>query len=317
MNEIEMYRRMVTIRRAEEEVGAMYKRGEIPGPVHLYIGQEAVAAGVCSELNDADWITSTHRGHGHFLGKGGDLAGMFAELLGRESGICKGKGGSMHVADVGRGMLGANGIVGGGIGIACGAALAAQVRGKGEVSVAFFGDGAANQGVLMEAMNVAALWRLPLIFVCEANGYSEFSKTESVSAGRIGDRPRAFGVPVEELDGNDVFAVQAAARKHVDRARRGNGPAFLMATTYRVRGHVETEHTFLQRPYRTDEEVSAWRERDPLTLARKNLIARGATDAATLDRADREVEAAIEAALKSALAAPDPAPESALEHMFA
>lgn len=245
---LNLYRQMQLIRVAEQRLGEAYKQGEIPGPVHLYIGQEAIAVGVCAHLLNTDWITSTHRGHGHFLAKGGDVQAMFAELYGKASGICKGKGGSMHVADVSKGMLGANGIVGGGLGIATGAALAAQLGGCGAVSVAFFGDGASNQGVLMESMNIAALWKLPLIFVCEANGYSEFSATATVTAGNIADRPRAFGIEAHEVDGNDVVAVSTLAQDCIERARAGKGPSFIVASTYRIRGHVETEQSILQRP---------------------------------------------------------------------
>ena len=309
-----LYRQMLLIRAAEQRLGDAYKQGEIPGPVHLYIGQEAVAVGVCTHLRDADWITSTHRGHGHFLAKGGDLQAMFAELYGKASGICKGKGGSMHVADVGKGILGANGIVGGGIGIATGAALAAQLGSSQTVSVAFFGDGASNQGVLAESMNIASLWKLPLIFVCEANGYSEFSTTASVTAGHIADRPRSYGIEVHEVDGNDVVAVSQAAKACVDKARAGQGPSFIQASTYRIRGHVETEQSILQRPYRTEEEIEAWKARDPLVKARKRLLEiRSEGEVLALES---EVEASVQVAFEKAQSAEDPAPWTAQQDMF-
>lgn len=219
-----LFRRMLLIRKAEERLARDFKTGELPGSVHLYIGQEAVATGVCAHLDDSDWIASTHRGHGHFLAKDGDPFAMFAEIRGRSTGICGGMGGSMHVADISRGILGANGIVGGGIGLAVGAALAAQLDGKGRVAVAFFGDGAAAQGVLAEALNIAALWKLPLLLLCENNGYSEFSPTQSVIAGSIAERGVPFGVPSLAVDGNDVVAVWEAAHEAVERARNGGGP---------------------------------------------------------------------------------------------
>lgn len=219
----ELYRRMLLIRRMEERLAEVVSSGELPGAVHLYIGQEAVAAGVCVHLDDHDWIASTHRGHGHFLAKGGEPHAMMAEILGRDTGICRGKGGSMHVADFARGILGANGIVGGGIGLAVGAALAAQLDGQGRVAVAFFGDGGANQGVVMEALNLAAIWKLPLLLVCENNGFSEFSPTATVTAGEIAARAHPFGLPGVVVDGNDVLAVWEAAGKAVGRARTGHG----------------------------------------------------------------------------------------------
>ena len=274
---LELYRRMLLIRRMEERLGEVVKTGELPGPVHLYIGQEAVAVGVCSHLGDRDWITSTHRGHGHFLAKGGDPHAMIAEILGRDTGICHGKGGSMHVADFGRGILGANGIVGGGIGLALGAALAAQLDGQGRVSVAFFGDGGANQGVIMESLNIAAIWKLPLLLVCENNGFSEFSPTASVTAGDIAARAAPFGVPGVTVDGNAVLEVRRVAGEAVERARRGDGPTLIEALTYRWRGHVETEASFLSGKYRGEEEIARWRERDPIERLRGPPLEAGPT----------------------------------------
>ena len=312
---LKLYQKMVLIRRMEERLVEMKKSGSIPGSVHLYIGQEAVAVGVCAHLGDSDWIASTHRGHGHFLAKGGDPAAMVAEIFGRASGICGGKGGSMHVADFRRGILGANGIVGGGIGIATGAALASQLDGKGKVAVAFFGDGAANQGVLMEALNLAALWKLPLILVCENNGFSEFSPTRTVTAGKIVDRARPYGVEGVVVDGNDVLEIWRVAGSSVDRARRGAGPTLIEALTYRTRGHVETEETFLSTSYRDEAEVEAWRARDPIKGYALKLAAAGVTTA-ELGAIEQRVMQQVEAAYASAAEAPWPAPDAAYHHMF-
>jgi pyruvate dehydrogenase E1 component alpha subunit len=309
-----MYRSMLLIRRMEERLGEVVKTGELPGPVHLYIGQEAVAVGVCACLGNRDWIASTHRGHGHFLAKGGDPRAMIAEILGRETGICHGKGGSMHVADFSRGILGANGIVGGGIGLALGAALAAQLDGEGRVSVAFFGDGGANQGVIMEALNIAAIWRLPLLLVCENNGFSEFSPTASVTAGEIAARAEPFGVPGVTVDGNDVVEVRRVAAEAVERARRGAGPTLIEARTYRWRGHVETEASFLSARYREDEEIARWRERDPIARLHAALLAGGAGQA--LDEIAAQVETVTGQAFDAAAADPLPPESSAFADML-
>jgi len=309
-----LYRSMLLIRRMEERLGEVVKTGELPGPVHLCIGQEAVAVGVCACLGDRDWIASTHRGHGHFLAKGGDPRAMIAEILGRETGICHGKGGSMHVADFSRGILGANGIVGGGIGLALGAALAAQLDGEGRVSVAFFGDGGANQGVIMEALNIAAIWRLPLLLVCENNGFSEFSPTASVTAGEIAARAEPFGVPGVTVDGNDVVEVRRVAAEAVERARRGAGPTLIEARTYRWRGHVETEASFLSARYREDEEIARWRERDPIARLHAALLAGGAGQA--LDEIAAQVETVTGQAFDAAAADPLPPESSAFADML-
>jgi TPP-dependent pyruvate/acetoin dehydrogenase alpha subunit len=206
-----LYESMVLIRRVEERLRDDSAAGKLPGAVHLYIGQEAIAAGVCAHLSARDYATSTHRGHGHFLAKGGDVRAMMAEIWGKREGICRGMGGSMHVADISKGILGANGIVGAGLSIATGAAFGAQLDGDGKVSVCFFGDGASNQGALMECLNVSTLWRLPVLFVCENNGFSEFTPAAQVTAGRIADRARAFSMPAVEVDGNDVTDVWRAA----------------------------------------------------------------------------------------------------------
>jgi acetoin:2,6-dichlorophenolindophenol oxidoreductase subunit alpha len=303
-----LFRRMLLIRKAEERLAHDFRSGELPGPVHLYIGQEAIAVGFCAHLCDSDWITSTHRGHGHFLAKGGDLQAMFAEILGRSAGICGGMGGSMHVADTAKGIIGANGIVGGGIGLSVGAALAAQLDDEGRVAVAFFGDGAAAQGVLSEALNIGALWKLPLILVCENNGFSEFSPTEKVIAGRIADRGAAYGVPSRVVDGNDLMAVWQTAHGAINRARSGNGPTLVEAHTYRFHGHVEGEETFLKSAYRTREEIEEKRLHDPLARLQSDLEQRGVLDKATAARLRSEVEKEVEIAAERARQHPWPSP---------
>jgi TPP-dependent pyruvate/acetoin dehydrogenase alpha subunit len=312
----DLYRKMVLIRYMEERLGEIQKTGALPGPVHLYIGQEAVAVGLCAYLTDRDWIASTHRGHGHFLAKGGDPKAMAAELYGRVDGICKGKGGSMHVADFSKGIIGANGIVGGGIGLTTGAALAAQLDGQGDVAVAFFGDGAANQGVLSEALNLSALWKLPLILVCENNGFSEFSPTDTVTAGRIVERGRAYGAATIEVDGNDIKAMLEAAQQAVDRARSGQGPTLIEAQTYRLRGHVEYEVTFLSRAYREQAEVDVWATRDPVVRARAYLQEQGMA-VKDIEALEAQVLAEVDAAFEFADKSPWPEVSSAMEDIFA
>jgi pyruvate dehydrogenase E1 component alpha subunit len=311
----QMYRRMLLIRRMEERLGEVVKSGELPGPVHLYIGQEAIAVGVCAHLTDRDWIASTHRGHGHFLAKGGDPRAMIAEILGRDTGICRGKGGSMHVADFSRGILGANGIVGGGVGLALGAALAAQLDGERRVSVVFFGDGGANQGVIAEALNMAAIWKLPLLLVCENNGFSEFSPTATVTAGEIAARAQPFGVPGFAIDGNDVQHVWGVAGTAVARARNGDGPTLIEARTYRWRSHVETEASFLSSKYREEEEIARWRQRDPIERLRVALVGAGLAQS-QLDAIAAQVDEIVQQAFTTAAADPLPAESSAFIHML-
>jgi len=310
-----MFERMLVIRETEEYLAAQFKAGELPAGVHLYIGQEASGVGICAHLTDDDWITSTHRGHGHFLAKGGDPYSMIAEIHAKADGICGGFGGTMHVADVSRGILGANGIVGGGLGIATGAAFAAKLEGKGKVAVCFFGDGAANQGTFMEAMNVASLWKLPLLLVCEHNGWSEFTRSEVATSGRIIDRAKPFAIPGFEADGNDVAAVWRAAGSALEVVRAGEGPALLVTYTYRTRGHVEAEVNFLSQPYRSEEEVAGWVAKDP--------IERGAALLAESDIAEEEitairsrVKAEIERMAARAKASDDPDPARVCSMMF-
>ncbi len=264
---IEMHRRMLVIRGFEQRVAALYRDGEVPGFVHLSIGQEAAAVGACWPLGPADVITSTHRGHGHCLAKGLDPVGMFAELMGKDQGSNRGRGGSMHIADPTVGIFGANGIVAAGLPIAAGAATAAQLKDEGAVAVAFFGDGAPAQGAFHEAVNLAAVWQLPVIFFCENNGYAEFSPTANQHAASLEARATGYGIPYVAVDGNDAVATAAAMDEVVQAARTGLGPAFVEAATYRWHGHYEGD----PERYRSAEERHAWEERDPLLAHERRL----------------------------------------------
>ena len=311
-----MYRDMAAIRLFEEQVNELYRGAKMPGLAHLYIGEEAVAVGVCSALRRDDYITSTHRGHGHCLAKGADPALMFAELLGREPGYCRGKGGSMHIADHANGNLGANAIVGGSTGIATGAAFSAKRRGTDQVAVCFFGDGALGQGLLYEVMNMASLWALPVIYVCENNLYNEYTHYLEATAGSILVRPQAFGIESREVDGQDVRTVFAATAELVTRARAGGGPAFLLCNTYRYHGHHvgDVDRAY----YRSKDEEQLWQtERDPLTLHGQWLIEQGLADAQMLQTIRDEVLAVIERGVEFALAAPFPDPSEVTEDVFA
>jgi TPP-dependent pyruvate/acetoin dehydrogenase alpha subunit len=313
---LEMYRGMATIRQFEEQVNDLYRGAKMPGLAHLYIGEEAVAVGVCSALRRDDWITSTHRGHGHCLAKGADVALMFAELLGREPGYCKGKGGSMHIADHANGNLGANAIVAGSTGIATGAAFSAKARGTDSVAVCFFGDGALGQGILYEVMNMASLWSLPVIYVCENNLYNEYTHYLETTAGAILDRPRAFGVQALEVDGQDVRAVHAAATQLVDRARRGEGPAFLLCNTYRYHGHHvgDVDRGY----YRSKEEEEQWQQaRDPIALLGAWLVEQRLADPDALAAIEAEARDEVAQGVEFALAAPFPTPSEVTEDVFA
>jgi pyruvate dehydrogenase E1 component alpha subunit len=298
---------MVRIRLFEETLAELYRQRRLVGVVHLSIGQEATAVGVCSALRDGDQITSTHRGHHHMLARGLDPQRMFAEILGRAGGYCGGKGGSMHVSAPAEGAVGANGIVGGGIAHAVGLALAAQRLGSGGVAVAFFGDGAANQGVLYESLNLAVLWRAPVVFVCENNGYTEFTPTDAVTAGEsIAGRAAGFGLPATPVDGDDVVAVRAAAEEAVERARSGGGPSFLECRTTRWRGHHEGEESYAK-PYR---ELVA--PADPIDRLEHALGAPGLRAAI-----EAEERAVVEAALAAAESQPEPPAARAFEDVFA
>lgn len=313
-----MLERMLLIRRVEERLGDEFKAGSLPGGVHLYIGEEAIAVGVCAHLEDSDWITSTHRGHGHFLAKGGDPRAMIAEVYGRKTGICRGMGGSMHVADVSKGILGANGIVGAGISLATGAALAAQLDARGGVAVCFFGDGAAGQGVLMEALNVSALWKLPTVLVCENNGYSEYTPSATVTAGVIAERARPYGVPGVVVDGNDLVAVWTAAGNAISRARRGEGPTLIEAHTYRMRGHLEAEEAFLAGgSYRSREEIEQWKSRDPIDRFSARLQSEGMVSAPELEQMEQRVRATVQSAVEFAEQSELPDNAQVFDCMFA
>ncbi|QUH03810.1 thiamine pyrophosphate-dependent dehydrogenase E1 component subunit alpha [Saccharopolyspora erythraea] len=297
------YRTMRTIREFEERVHEEFAKGDIPGFVHLYAGEEASATGVCTHLDDRDSIASTHRGHGHCIAKGVDVTEMMAEIYGRRTGACKGKGGSMHIADLSKGMLGANGIVGGGPPLICGTALAAKQQGTGGVGVAFFGDGASNQGSTLEAMNLASVWNLPAVFVAENNGYAEATAaTWSVAADNIADRAAGFGMPGVIVDGFDFFAVHEAAGEAVQRARDGGGPTLIEVKLTRYYGHFEGD----QQTYRGDEVARARAELDCLKTFRSRVTAAGQLTDEQLDAVDREVAELIDHAVAAALEAPKP-----------
>ena len=313
---LSLYRRMVRIRVFEEKVQELHKLGKLPGFVHVYVGEEAVAVGACSVLRDTDHITSTHRGHGHCIAKGADVAPMMAELFGRADGYCRGKGGSMHIIDTSLGILGANGIVGGGIPMATGSALADSVLDRDGATICFFGDGAANQGVLLEALNLAAIWKLPIIYLCESNQYMEFTPTTDLTAGRIYRRAEPFGVVGQEVDGNDVLEVRRVVGEAVERARRGEGPTLIEAITYRYSGHSEGESAFVS-AYRTEEEIERWKARDPITSLRDRILAEEAATVADLDAIDEQERLSVEAAVRFAEASPYPAAEEAFQHLFA
>ncbi len=298
-----MFRTMVTIREFEEAAGRLAEQAKIPGAVHLYAGEEAVAVGVCSHLETTDTITSTHRGHGHCIAKGGDVKFMLAELLGKSSGYCRGKGGSMHIADLDLGILGANGIVGGGPPIAIGAAFAAQYRGTGGVSVCFSGDGSTNEGTWHESLNFAALFDLPAVFVIENNHWGEFTPQDKQgSITRLSDRAAAYGIPGVTVDGQDVLAVHEAAGEAIERARAGDGPTLLECDTYRFYNHTGRS----EGDPRPEEERAAWRKRDPLTILRGVLEERAILSGESADRITEEVQREIEAAITFAEEAPYP-----------
>ncbi len=302
-----MYRQMLRIRTFEDHANQLYLTAKMPGLTHMYSGQEAVAVGICEALEVTDRITSTHRGHGHCVAKGGEFKEMFCELLGKAEGYCRGKGGSMHIADQAHGNLGANAIVGGSMGIATGAAFSAKYLGNNEVAVCFFGDGATAQGLMYELMNMASLWKLPVIYACENNGYSEYTATAEVVSGSITARAEAFGIEAHQVDGQNVLAVNELAEKLVARCRKGEGPFFIELSTYRYHGHHvgDINRTY----YRSKEEERLWKEeRDPITLFAAHLTAEKIATREELDAIAAEVGADAQAALDYALAAdyPDP-----------
>ena len=310
---LDAYRTMRAIREFEERVHREFATGEIPGFVHLYAGEEASAAGVCGNLDDRDTIASTHRGHGHCIAKGVDVSEMMAEIYGRRTGSCHGKGGSMHIADLSKGMLGANGIVGGGPPLICGTALAAKIKGTGGVSVAFFGDGGSNQGTTLESMNLACVWNLPAIFVAENNGYAEAtSSTWSVASDNIADRAAGFGMPGVIVDGFDFFAVHEAASEAIARARRGGGPTLIEMKFTRYFGHFEGD----QQTYRADEVERARSELDCLLRFAARVTETGELSQADLDAVDAEVGAEIDTAVDGAKAAPLPTEADLLTDVY-
>ncbi|HZI51688.1 MAG TPA: thiamine pyrophosphate-dependent dehydrogenase E1 component subunit alpha [Terriglobia bacterium] len=313
---LRMYKQMLRIRLFEEQVNQLYTRALMPGLAHLYIGEEAVAVGVCEALKPEDYITSTHRGHGHCLAKGANLDRMFAELLGKEAGYCKGKGGSMHIADPATGNLGANAIVGGSAGIATGAAFTAKRLKTGQVAVCFFGDGALGQGLLYEVMNMASLWKLPVIYVCENNLYNEYTHMSETTAGNIESRGPAFGVESHKVDGQDVRAVYAVTQKVVERARNGGGPSILFCDTYRFHGHHVGD--IAREYYRSKQEEQTWKtERDPVMLMAKSLSEHRIVDSAALEKIQAEIQAEVDAAVKFAIDAPYPAADKVDQDVYA
>jgi len=311
---VDILRKMYRIRHFELKVIDLFQEGQIRGSTHTYIGEEASGVGTCSALRPDDYITSTHRGHGHCIAKGGRVDLMMAELLGKASGYCKGKGGSMHIADVEAGILGANGIVGGGIGIATGAGLSAKVRGTDQVCVCFFGDGGFNQGVLYESANIAALWKLPVIYLCENNKYAMSTPIEKSSAvADLSARAAAFGMPAMNVDGMDVLAVREAVWHGAERARRGEGPSLIVSDTYRFEGHNVGDG---QR-YRTRDEVEKWRQSDPILRFRDQMARQGLLSDAEADQIEREVEDELARAIEFAQQAPEPAEDTLEEDVYA
>jgi TPP-dependent pyruvate/acetoin dehydrogenase alpha subunit len=310
----DLYRTMVRIRSFEEQVHTLHMAGLIPGLVHLYSGQEAVAGGVMAALRKDDVIASHHRGHGHCVAKGSDILKLFAELLGRRDGYGMGRGGSMHIHDPATHNLGTNGIVGGSVPLATGAALTAKVKKTGQVAVSFFGDGVLNGGILFEAMNMAAIWSLPVVYVCENNGYGEFTEIDAVTAGRpYSARASAFGIPTETVDGMDSLAVHAAAAKAVARARDGKGPSFIMCNTYRYSGH----HVGDKQEYKDDAERKMWLERDPIARLGKLLTDGKKAKPADLEAWAKEIKAEIGAAADHAKKLPETTPADLAAFVYA
>ena len=309
-----LYRQMVQIRRFEEELFRLFLKRPMPGSMHQYIGQEAVAVGVCAHLAKEDYVTSTHRGHGHCIAKGVEIKAIMAEMFAKKTGCCKGMGGSMHIADFGVGMLGANAIVGAGIPIATGAGWSCKARYPGRVSVAFFGEGAANEGAFHEGINLAAVWRLPVVFVCENNLYNfsvHYKKTMLLD--NVADRAAAYGIPGQVVDGMDLLAVYGAAGEAIKRARQGDGPTLLECKTYRFMGHSRFEPA----GYRSKEEVEAWKKRDPIPMFREWLLKSLLASEAEFEEIDNAVTKEIEAAVAFAEQSPDPEPDDYARYIFA
>jgi pyruvate dehydrogenase E1 component alpha subunit len=311
---IEMLQKMLEIRFFEEKVFELYAQNLVPGTIHLYAGEEAVAVGVCSNLRKDDYITSTHRGHGHCLAKGADPKRVMAEILGKKTGYCKGKGGSMHIADFSIGMLGATAVVGAGIPIAAGAGLSIKLRGTDQVVACFFGEGASNQGTFHEGINMAAIWNLPVIFVCENNLYAMGTRQSKVmKIENIADRAVAYGIPGVVVDGNDVSAVYKASHEAVERARRGEGPTLIECKTYRHKGHSRVDPA----RYRPKEEVEAWLSKDPIKRLKEKLLQTKMLTETEIAKIEKELSAKIDEAVKFAMESPYPVPEEALEDVYA
>jgi TPP-dependent pyruvate/acetoin dehydrogenase alpha subunit len=311
---IDMYRTMVRIRMFEERVSKEFASGNIPGFVHIYIGEEAIATGACANLRQDDYITSTHRGHGHLIAKGGRTDRMMAELFGRKTGYCQGKGGSMHIADTGLGILGANGIVGGGITIAGGAALSAQMRGTDQSVICFLGDGASNRGTFHEGVNMAACWNLPVVYIIENNLYAEKTRiTDTARIVNLADRATAYGIPDVTVDGNDVIAVYEVVHEALVRSRKGEGPTLIECKTYRWHGHYEGD----RQTYKPKEEIEDWKKRDPITNFRRKLVENRILTPTDSETIERNVTEEIENAVKFALESPFPVNEEALQDVFA
>jgi pyruvate dehydrogenase E1 component alpha subunit len=309
-----MYRKMLEIRLFEEKVFDLYGQNLVPGTIHLYAGEEAVAVGVCSNLNVDDYITSTHRGHGHCIAKGADLRRTMAEILGKKTGYCKGKGGSMHIADFAVGMLGATAVVGAGLPIAVGAGLSAKLRKTSQVVACFFGEGASNQGAFHESINMASVWALPVVFVCENNLYAMGTRQSRImSVQNVADRASAYGIPGVMVDGNDVFVVYEAARTAVERARAGKGPTLIECKTYRHKGHSRVDSG----KYRPKEEVEEWLGKDPIKRFRQAMLGNGILTQTELEHVEKEVADEVADAVKFALDSPYPEGKEALENVYA
>lgn len=309
----QMYRKMLEIRLFEEKVFDLYGQNLVPGTIHLYAGEEAVAVGVCSNLSKDDYITSTHRGHGHCIAKGADLKRTMAEILGKKTGYCKGKGGSMHIADFSVGMLGATAVVGAGLPIAVGAALSAKLRKTSQVVACFFGEGASNQGTFHESINIASVWSLPVVFVCENNLYAMGTRQSTImNIQNVADRAAAYGIPGTIVDGNDVLAVYEAARKAFERARTGLGPTLIECKTYRHKGHSRVDPA----KYRPREEVEQWLAKDPIKLLKQTIVEDEILTQAEIDNIEKEVAGEVADAVKFALMSPYPKGEEALDDVY-
>tara|TARA_B100000029_G_scaffold516037_2_gene626308 strand:+ start:36483 stop:37502 length:1020 start_codon:yes stop_codon:yes gene_type:complete len=314
----EMYKKMLTIRRFEEAVLEIYTQGLMRGLAHLYIGQEASAVGICAALNNDDYLTSTHRGHGHLIAKGGKVDRMMAEMMGKVDGYNRGKGGTMHIADLSLGILGANGIVGGGMGMATGAALSGKLRKTEQVAVCFFGDGAINQGAFLESANLASIWSLPVLFVCENNNYGEYTAAKQVTAIKehIAERAAGYDMPAVIVDGNDLATVYQTAQEMVKRARAGEGPCLIENKTYRHRGHHVGDGD-PEKSYRTQEETDLWLSRDPIPRFARRMLKTGIVDENQLDEIDISITKSVEEAVSFAKQSPYPNPDEVTKHVYA